>query len=148
MSMNRFAHSVTSAVTGALLLCALPGFARGDNASRAPQKPLSASQGSQKAALPADDFAGLDLSDEQKGQIEKIKQETVRKQGIVANDTKLGPEQKDAMIQGYARLESGEIFRILTPSQQKIVRQRVAARRAAEQASKRPQAPRPPAPKN
>jgi len=86
-----------------------------------------------------DDFAGLDLSDEQKSEIEKIRQDTESRRGVVAKDSNLNSDQKNAMIQGYARLEYSQIFRVLTPIQQRVVRQRIMARRAADQASKGPQ---------
>lgn len=90
-----------------------------------------------------DDFAGLDLTDEQKAEMAKIRQDTDGRKALVAKDTKLSPDQKDAFILGYTRLEYGQMFRVLNPAQKKEVTKRLQARRAAEQAQqkKKPQAP-------
>jgi len=46
-------------------------------------------------------------------------------------------DQKDAMLQGYRRLERSQVFKLLTPEQQREVRKRISARRAAEQEKKK-----------
>jgi Spy/CpxP family protein refolding chaperone len=124
-----------------VLLCAVPRSARGDSSTQHPMSsaPNAAQSGSQRVGSLEDDFAGLDLSDEQKSEIEKIRQDTESRRGVVAKDSNLNSDQKNAMIQGYARLEYSQIFRVLTPIQQRVVRQRIMARRAADQASKGPQ---------
>jgi Spy/CpxP family protein refolding chaperone len=78
-----------------------------------------------------DPFAGLALTDEQKAKIEQIHQETKSRLEAVTKDQKLSPEVKDAMLQGYRRLENGKIFDVLTPDQQREVRKRMSAWRAA-----------------
>jgi Spy/CpxP family protein refolding chaperone len=90
---------------------------------------------SKKDSLPQDDFAGLTYTEEQKAEIEKIHREVESNMAAVAADEKLNADQKNAMLQGYARIESGRRFQILSPEQQRQVRERVAARRAAEQAA-------------
>ena len=56
---------------------------------------------------------------------------------LVVKDEKLSPDQKEAMLQGYRRLERGQVFKLLTPEQQREVRKRISARRAAEQEKKK-----------
>jgi Spy/CpxP family protein refolding chaperone len=57
----------------------------------------------------------------------------------VVKDEKLIPEQKGAMLDGYRRMEYRQVFGVLTPEQQKEVREKVRARRAAEQEEKKKQ---------
>jgi len=81
-----------------------------------------------------DFFAGLTLTDDQKTKIDRIREDTMSHLGAVANDKKLSREVIDAMIQGFRRIESREIFEVLTPKQQAEVRQKILARRAVERA--------------
>lgn len=108
--------------------------------------PNAVSQSSQprRNAAAQDDFAGLSYTDEQKAQLEKIHQDLLLRKGLIVKDDKLSPEQKDAMLMGYARMEYGQIFKVLTPEQQKQVRQKIQARRAADQEAKNKQSQRKP----
>ena len=139
MKMNRF-HRVLLITAGLTMLVVVPGSARGDQAQDR-TTPNPASPSPSKVASFEDYFAGLDYTDQQKAEIDKIKQNIEAKKTLVAKDAKLDAYQKDAMIQGYTRLGYGEIFRLLTPAQQKVVRQRMAANRPANKGPKRPPAP-------
>ena len=141
--MNRLAKPVAVA-TGFILLCAASGMARVQSATPSPmQTPKVASQESQakKDAAPADDFAGLNYTDEQKAEIEKIHQTTRTNKEAVAKDSKLTPEQKDAMLTGYTRMEYGQIYRVLSTEQKREVQRRIRARRAADHAERIKKAP-------
>jgi hypothetical protein len=144
--MNRFAQNVTIAA-GLMTLLAVPASVRANQVQARPTSP-NLQQGSASAAKPPsveDYFAGLDYSDEQKTSIDKVKQDMDAKKTIVANDAKLNNDQKGAMIQGYTRLEYQQIFKLLTPAQQKKVRQRMdAAKAAANKGPKKPAGPMPP----
>jgi Spy/CpxP family protein refolding chaperone len=96
-----------------------------------------------KESRPADDFAGLTYTDEQKAKIDKIRQDTKQRMDIVKKDEKLSPEAKQAMLDGYQRLELGEVFKVLTPEQQKEVRKKAQARHAAEQQKQQNRPPTP-----
>jgi hypothetical protein len=146
MIRNRLAVSASIA-TGLIFLLAEPGPARGAGfTASAFQIPTTATPASHAAAVGEDDFAGLDLTDEQKAEIAKIHQGTEARKALVAKDTKLTADQKDAFLLGYTRQEYGERFRVLTPLQQKLVRKKMEARRAADQASHAKQTP--PRPQN
>jgi Spy/CpxP family protein refolding chaperone len=137
MTKNRFASLVVVAA-GFVLLCAAPGPARAQSTSPAAVQPKTmASAGAQprKTSSPEDDFAGLNYTDEQKAEIEKIRQDTKLRKDTVEKDNKLTADQKDAMLVGYNRLEYGRIYMVLTPIQKSQVRQKVHARRAADQAA-------------
>lgn len=103
----------------------------------APPPPAAQPRQARREAM--DPFAGLSYTDEQKVKISEIRQSTKAKMDLVAKDDKLDAEQKQAMLQGYHRLEAGEIFKILTPEQQKEVRKKVATARAAEQQQRKAQ---------
>jgi hypothetical protein len=63
---------------------------------------------------------------------------------VVVKDGKLTADQKDAMLEGYTRMEHRQIFALLTPEQQRDVHQRIhayKAAQAAEQAAKKKQSP-------
>jgi Spy/CpxP family protein refolding chaperone len=139
MNMIRLATS-TAIAAGMISLLAVPRPAQADStthsALQAPTTTSSAAQRNrQTAAAGEDDFAGLDLTAEQKTQIAKIHEGMEARKALVVKDTKLSPEQKDAFILGYTRLEHGEMFKVLTPPQQKQVRKKIADRRAADQAA-------------
>src|ERR1700732_1256925 len=141
MLRNRLAAS-TAIATGLIFLLATPGPARGVGFSPSgSQVPTTATPASHAAAVGEDDFAGLDLTDEQKAEIAKIHQGMEARKALVAKDTKLTSDQKDAFLLGYTRQEYGERFRVLTPLQQKLVRKKMEARRAADQASHAKQSP-------
>ena len=135
MNKNRLAKPV-AVVGGLIFLCAVPGLTRAQSAPPGPaQAPKLASSGAKmkRDSLPADDFAGLNYSDEQKTQIDQIQRSSKALMGAVVKDDKLTADQKDAMLLGYKRLEYGQIYKVLTPEQQRQVRQKTSARKAEDQ---------------
>jgi hypothetical protein len=140
MNKNRFAKPVAVAA-GFIFLLAAPGLVRTQSTpSGAVQTPTPASPGAQP--FPEDDFAGLSFTDEQKTEIDKIRRDTASRKEVVAKDEKLTSDQKDAMILGYTRLEYSSIFKVLSPEQQRQVRQKIRARKAADPATQSKQSPR------
>jgi Spy/CpxP family protein refolding chaperone len=140
MSGNRFAKRVTVAA-GLCFLCVAPGLTLGQSAAPTPtQTPNAAGHGAQQKgdSQPPDYFAGLSYTDEQKAEIDQIRQEIKAHRDLVAKDDKLTADQKDAMLLGYTRMENARVYKVLTPEQQRQVRQRVLAHRAAEEAKKKP----------
>lgn len=85
-----------------------------------------------KDTRPTDDFAGLQFTDDQKAKINQIHQDMKSRMDAVVKAEKLSPEQKEAMLEGYRRMEYGQVFKALTSEQQIEVRKKVLARRAAE----------------
>lgn len=80
-----------------------------------------------------DDFAGLALTDDQKTKIAQIRHNAELRREAVIKDENMGQSQKDTALQLLQRIETGKIFKVLTPDQQAEVRKRIVARRAAEQ---------------
>ena len=143
MKTNRFSRPVAVAA-GLLLLFAVPWLARSQSASPGePQTPMAALPGPQpnSSSSPAEYFEGLDYTPEQKAQIDKIHRDAETQKAAVTKDEKLTQDQKDAMLIGYAHLEYGSIFKVLTPEQQRQVRDRIRARKAADQAAQKKHAP-------
>ena len=133
-----------------LFLWCAPELASAQNSASGSAPPpylASPEARAKKESRPPDDFAGLTFTDEQKTKIDKIRQDTKQRMDAVKKDEKLSPEAKQAMLDGYQRLELGEVFKVLTPEQQKEVRKKAQARRAAEQQKKQNRPPTPPAPR-
>jgi Spy/CpxP family protein refolding chaperone len=145
--MSKFEFMKTLVAAGGFLfLSAAPELALGQSSqpgatASAPMKSASAPRG--KSAVPPDLLEGITLADDQKAKIGQIREETKSHLAAVANDKTLSPEAADAMSRGYQRLENGKILEVLTPEQQRQVRQRIAAWRAS---TGKPQYPLRPAP--
>jgi Spy/CpxP family protein refolding chaperone len=143
MNTNRFAKSLTISA-GFLFLFAIQGLGRTYGApAGGVQTPTPALPGSQSdnPSSPAEYFQGLEYTPEQKAQIDKIHRDTETRKAAVEKDEKLNQDQKDAMLAGYTHLEYSSIFKVLTPEQQRQVREKIRARKAADQAAQKKQAP-------
>lgn len=143
MNTNRFAKSLAISA-GFLFLFAIQGLGRTYGAptggAQAPTPALPGSQ-SDSHSSPAEYFQGLEYTPEQKAQIDKIHRDTEMRKAAVAKDEKLNQDQKDAMLAGYTHLEYSSIFKVLTPEQQRQVREKIRARKAADQAAQKKQTP-------
>ena len=136
MTRNRFPKSIALAGV-VVLLSATPSRAQSaPHHSVQASRPASSRAQSDKDAQ-ADVFAGLSYTDEQKAAIDKIRQETDLRRDAVRKDNTMAAEQKDAMLVGYSRMEFSFIYKVLSPEQQRLVRERIRARRVAEQAQKK-----------
>lgn len=133
MSKNRLAKAATAAAVF-FFLCALPGLTRSQTS---PSRPAPTPQGVPAALGPkadpgqTDDFAGLKFTDGQQAKIDEIRQDIKVRREAVVKDERLNTTQKEAMLEGYQRLENVQVFEVLTPEQQKEVRKKIVARRAA-----------------
>lgn len=143
MNKNRFAKPVAVAA-GILFMLVTSGLVRADDSPQSAlqtSKPASPMAQPMADSLPQDDFAGLDYTDKQRAEIDRIHRETESHKAVVANDPKLTADQKNAFLSGYTRMEYGLIFSVLSPVQQKQVRKRMLARKAAAQAGQKKQSP-------
>jgi len=118
-----------------LLLVASGPAGSQSNSSGTPatSQPASPAAPAKTDARPIGDFAGLTLTDDQKAKIAQIRQNAKLRREAVINDDRLSQSRKVAMLEGLQRIETSEIFKVLTPEQQTEVRKRMMARRAAEQ---------------
>jgi hypothetical protein len=127
-----------------LFLCVTPGLTRAQSSTPSPMpappagapviQPMRDSQ-------PTDDFAGLKFIVDQKAKIDQIHQDMKSRKDAVVKDEKLTVEQRDAMLEGYRRMERAQVFKLLAPEQQREVRARIRARHAAEQRQQNKQSP-------
>ena len=133
MNTNRFAKSLPISA-GFLFLFFVAGLARAyTTPAGGAQTPTPAIAGSQaeSSSNPAEYFEGLEYTPEQKAQIDKIQKDAEMRKAAVAKDDKLDQDQKNAMLNGFTHLEYGAIFKVLTPEQQRQVREKVRAHQAA-----------------
>ena len=125
--------------------CTAPESARAQSDKPSPEstppKPAPVAR-TRRVPSKGDDFAGLKYTDEQKEKIQEIHQNFKSRMDDVVKDKKLTADQRDAMLEGYVRMERGQVFNLLTPEQQKEVRERIRARRVAEQEAKKQSPPK------
>jgi Spy/CpxP family protein refolding chaperone len=141
MNKDRFAKAVAVAA-GFVFLCAAPGMAGAQVAMPvAVQTPTAAAHGAQpkRNVLPPNDFAGLNYTDDQKAELDKIHRDTESLKAAVEKDRQLTSDQKNAMLLGYTRMEYGQSYKVLSPEQRRQVRQRMLARKAPDQAGQKKQ---------
>ena len=121
---------------GFLFLCATTGLSLAQSRAPGTATPPPTSAALARTGNPnskPDLFAGLTLTDGQKTKIDQIRNDTMSHLAAVARDKKLSPEVMDAMIQGFRRIEYGQILELLTPDQQRVVRKRMSDLKAAAQ---------------
>ena len=144
MNRMRFARGVVFAA-GLFFLCTTPGSAHAQSATPSPEstapKPAPVA-GTPRVPSKGDDFAGLKFTDEQKEKIQEIHQNFKSRMDVVVKDEKLTADQRAAMLEGYVRMERGQVYNVLTREQQKEVRERIQARRVAEQEAKKQSPPK------
>ncbi len=137
-------------LAGLLLSCTAPALCQTPAASQVlsptPKMDVPAARPA-VGARAKDYFAGLTLTDEEKVKIEKIHRDTDSRVDLVQRDDKLDAAQKDAMINGIARLERGQIFQILTPEQRQAVLKKYKAAHPTKMPAPRKMAAPPAGPK-
>jgi Spy/CpxP family protein refolding chaperone len=140
VNQNRFAMPA-AVVAGIFFMCVAPGPIRAQFSQpgqvQGPPTALPGVGRPTRDAHPTDYFYGLKFTPEQKAQIDEIHQNMKSRMDTVAKSQQMSPEQKDAMLAGLERMKQGQIFKLLTPEQQKEVRERIRARRAAEKEEKK-----------
>ena len=148
MKKNRITQ--LTAAAGFLFLCWASGLTRAQESAPAPAPtPHSSSpaSGPKKDTHQPEDFAGLTFTAEQQAKIDQIRQTAKQRTDAVKEDEKLAPEVKQAMLDGYQRIEIHDLYQVLTPEQQAEVRKKALARRTAvQQAEQQKKQNRPPTP--
>jgi len=144
MKRTQFAKQLAAAA-GLLLVSAIPDRTCGQSLPPAPvETPLKTIPSAKRAPDPLDDFAGLSFTDDQKVKIQQIRRDIASRMNAVVRDNKLSPDQKEAMLEGFQRMERTQVYQVLTPEQQSEVRKKILARRkAAKEEKEKQQSPRP-----
>ena len=75
----------------------------------------------------------MQYTEDQKAKISKIHEDIKSRVDAVIKDNKLSPDQKGAFLQGFERMERSEVYKVLTPEQQREVSKRMHALRQEEQ---------------
>jgi len=141
MSQTRSVTPV-GVVAGIFFLCAAAGLTGAQSSPPGPVRTPHMAARPKGDVQPTDYFAGLNFTADQQAKIGEIRRNMKLRMDAVVNDQKSTAEQKDAMLAGLRRMENGEIFKLLTPEQQKEVRERIRLRRAAEREAKQKLQPR------
>src|SRR6202045_2706840 len=113
MKKNRHTKRLAA---GLLFLCVMPGLTRAQSSTPSPMPaPPKAAGVSRTKRVPtkADDFAGLNLTDDQKAKIDQVHRNMKTRRDAVVEDEKLTADQRDAMLEGYERMERGQVFELL-----------------------------------
>jgi Spy/CpxP family protein refolding chaperone len=135
MNQRRLAKPVFFAA-GLFFLFTVPALTRAQSSPPPPTAiphKTSPTARAKKAPVATDIFAGLQYTEDQKAKISKIHQDMKSRMDAVVEDDKLSPEQKDAFLQGFERMERGEVYKVLTPEQKMEVRKRLQALRQEAQ---------------
>lgn len=147
MDNGRFVARVAARV-GFLFLCAVTGSAQTPNGALATAPTphmVSPAVRATRVPTPEEDFAGLTYTDEERAKIDKIHEDMKSRMDLVVKDDKADESQKNAMLDGLRRMERHQVYMVLAPDQQAIVRKNALARHAAEREQEKKQAA--PAPK-
>jgi hypothetical protein len=144
---SRNANAMRGAAVAAIfLLCAAPASTRAQSGQPAPmQAPpkTSAVARAKHDARATDYFAGLTFAKDQQAKMDELHQNMKARMDAVVKDQKLNADQKAAMLAGFQRMENRQAFKLLTPEQQKVVRDRIRAEHAADHVeTKKQPAPR------
>jgi Spy/CpxP family protein refolding chaperone len=116
---------------GMLALCSVPATVR---AQEAPQSDSQgAMYGQNPASKHADELANLNLSDDQKAQVQKIRDDAKSQNAAVKNDSTLSADQQQAKMQEIRMSTHKQIRAVLTPEQRKQMKADEMARKAAKQ---------------
>lgn len=144
MIQNKVAKQVVLAA-GFVALTLAPGITRAQ--STAPTQ----SQDQSQAAPPAPQkhsgkhgaMAGLNLTDDQKAQMKKIRESTKSQVDAVKNDSSLTADQQQAKIHEARRSGRMQMVKLLTPEQRQQMKANIrelrAARREKQQQQQQPQ---------
>ena len=113
-----------------LAASSLVGSQSNSSAAPATPHPPSPAASAKGDTLP---LVGLKLTDDQKTKIAQIRQNAEsRKEAIIKNDA-LTQDRKETILQRLHRMEKSEVFRVLTPDQQKELQKRIMDQRATAQ---------------
>jgi Spy/CpxP family protein refolding chaperone len=121
---------------GLVAVCSLAG------AVRAQEAPQTDPQGSMQGQAPrdkhGDELAGLNLSDDQKAQVSKIRADEKSQVTATKTDSTLSADQKQAKIHEIKMATHKQIRAVLTPEQRSQMKSDAMARKAAKQDSATP----------
>src|ERR1700722_11158721 len=121
---------------GLVAVCSLAGAVRHQVAPQA--DPQGSMQGQAPRDKHGDELAGLNLSDDQKAQVSKIRADEKSQVTATKTDSTLSADQKQAKIHEIKMATHKQIRAVLTPEQRSQMKSDAMARKAAKQDSATP----------
>ena len=118
-------------IAAVLGLSILPAAVRAQDTQSSPAPDQSQSAPAQKPAQKGGALEGLNLTDDQKAQIQQIHKDTKAKVEAVSADSTLSADQKVEKTRQLRRAAHMQVRKVLTPEQRQAMRERARARRAA-----------------
>jgi Spy/CpxP family protein refolding chaperone len=116
---------------GLLALCSIPAAVQAQEAPQA--DPQGTMQGQPPAGKHGEELASLNLSDDQKAQVQKIRADEKSQLMAAKGDSSLSADQRQGKIREIHMATRKQIREILTPEQRKQMHSDEQARRAAKQ---------------
>jgi Spy/CpxP family protein refolding chaperone len=104
-------------VAALLVTCAMPALTRAQDATQGSNQEQAA------PAQAAPNRPNLNLTDDQKAQMKKIREDAKSQIDAVNNDSSLSVDQKQAKIKQIHRDSHKQVMAMLTPEQRKTMRQ-------------------------
>jgi periplasmic protein CpxP/Spy len=115
-------------VAGLLLATTFAGVTFAQSPAQDQSTPPAASQPAHKHG---DRFAGLNLTDDQKAQIKKVREEAKAKSDAIMADSSLSEADKKAQVRAIRMDARKQTREVLTPEQRKQLKAKMQERRAA-----------------
>lgn len=134
MTKSSFVKSL-AVMAQVLILIPAPGLTR--TPATPPQTAKPSASSPVQGDIYASAFSGITYTDEQQIAIRKIRQDLAARKSAVLKEDKLSQDQKDAMLNGYNRMEYILIYKNLTNEQKKQVSARIRALRASDRATQK-----------
>ena len=116
---------------GLVAVCSLPGAVRAQEAPQA--DPQGSMQGQAPRERHGDELASLNLSDDQKSQVSKIRADEKSQIAAAKGDSTLSADQQQAKIKEIRMATHKQIRAVLTPEQRAQMKSDASARKAAKQ---------------
>ena len=119
---------------GLLVLCSVPTVVRAQDAAQPPQSD-SAQQTARghRGQGQDDELAKLNLTDDQKAQVQKIHENMKSQIAAVRGDSSLSADQQHAKVEEIRKSSHEQVKQLLTPEQRKQMKSDEMARKAAKQ---------------
>jgi Spy/CpxP family protein refolding chaperone len=121
-------------LTAALFaLCSVPAVVTARQDQQTPQSDPGQQPVAQHGQKHEDELANLNLSDDQKTQVQKIHESMKSQIGAIRNDASLSADQQRAKVQGIRKSGHDQIVQLLTPEQRQQMKSDERERKAAKQ---------------
>jgi|SRR5271154_830388 len=118
-------------ITAVLGMSIVPATMQAQDTQSSPAPDQSQSAPAQKPAQKGGALADLNLTDDQKAQIQQIHKDTKAKVEAVNGDSTLTADEKLAKAKALRMAAHRQVAKVLTPEQRQAMRERARARRAA-----------------